>query len=89
MAKKSKASSPSNELEIWYLGFKDLMVELREKSSGGLIGKYFVIRDGKIVDQYDTFDTAYRASTEKFKDNRFLIQELLPEGSTEFVFVTG
>ncbi len=86
----TKAETPTEkEFQEWYQIFLGLVDDLRKKSAGGLIGKYFVIRDGDIVGQYDTFDTAYRSCIEQYKDNRFLIQQLLPEDASEFIFVTA
>lgn len=89
MTAKQKNSDTLKDLEGWFHLFVDKSDDLRSKASGSLIGKFFVIREGKLRDHYDTFDTAYRSCIEQYPDGRFLIQELLPEEYTNFVFVTS
>ncbi len=89
MAVKQKNSGTLKDLEEWFHFFIDKSGGLRKKAGGTLIGKFFVVRDRKVLDHYDTFDTAYRACSEQYPDGRFLIQELLPEEYTNFVFVTS
>jgi len=86
----TKAETPTEkEFQEWYKAFLIKSPELRKEEEGSLIGKFFVIREGKIITHYDTFDTAYRACIEQYPDEKFLIQELLPEEYTNFVFVTS
>lgn len=89
MANLKKPKDLEEELQEWYKEFLKLSTKLRDKENGGLIGKYFVLRDGKVVGHYDTFDTAYRSCLEQYDDQRFLIQELVPEDYNNFVYVSS
>lgn len=84
----SKKDKTPDELKEWYKYFLTQTEQLRSKEQGGLVGKYFVVRDGKIVGSYDRFDTAYKASIEQYADHRFIIQQLLQSDQTEMILVT-
>ena len=85
----SKKDRIQNEMKEWYKYFLSQTEKLREDDNGDLVGKYFVIRDGKIVATYDNFDTAYRASIEQYADHRFIIQQLLESDQPELILVTA
>lgn len=86
MAKEKHQQEITNELMEWYQAFVKQVGALREKDNGSLIGRYFIIRDGEVLDYHDNFEMAYKVCIERYKDERFLIQELLPKEYTNFVF---
>ena len=89
MTKDDSQQKTASELIEWYRVFEKQVDALRMKDNGSLIGKYFIIREGKILDHYDTFETAYKVCLERYDGERFLIQQLLPENYNNFVFAAS
>ena len=56
------------------------------ESRSSSLGKFFIIRKGKIGPHYDSFETAYNASQEMYEEDDFIIQEVEPEDTVNFVF---
>ena len=89
MSTSQKNALTDKERQEWYQHFVEESEGLRQQDGGTLIGKFFVVREGEIHSHFDKFETAYAACIEQFPDGRFLIQELMPENYTHFVFVTA
>ena len=74
-------------LQKWFEMFQKQVPYLRKKDNGNLIGKFFIIRDSQIVEApYDDFEKAYTYAKDKYKDDNFLVQELEPEYTFNFIF---
>lgn len=77
------ASEHEDRMRGWFRTFQAKVGELRLDPN--LIGRFFVVSESGIASNHTTFEEAYRDGIARFGQGQFIVQQLEPEDTVNFI----